>query len=160
MNRLPAPFCCFSRWFVLLWFLVFVTAIWLGVRIPKAPTPRENITLVFYTFARDGSPMEAYLIQVDSQKWIPVASGAGCQLTRPEGTTLELTFSRDQQLSADDTRVRVVWMKTEQFKKWLQQIFPKENGLSPFISRKIIDQMLRGTAGNKQYYPVVLPHGE
>jgi hypothetical protein len=67
-----------------------------------------------------------------------------------------MTFSRDSRLSPDDTRVQVRWMPTEQFRQWLEREFPTQYGLPPSVSQAIVERMLRGTAGNKQYYPIIL----
>ena len=157
MNRLPAPLRCFSWWFLVVWLFVFGVALWLGLQVPRSPSPHPaDITLIFHTFTPEGAPIKAYLVQVGSQPWEPVATGTGCQLTRPVGTTMELTFSRDRRLSGNDTQIRVTWMETKQFMQWLKERFPAENNLTPSASKIIIEQMLRGTRGNKQYYPVVL----
>jgi len=158
MNRIPLPFRCLSWWFIIIWLCAFGVALWLGLQIPKGvPQQPTNVTLVFFAFTRDGFLTKAYLVQIDSQLWGPVATGTGCQLTRPAGTTSELTFSKDQQISADDIRLKVVWRETEDYLKWIKEKFSNENGLTPEAHNRIIQHVLKGTAGNKQYYPVVVP---
>jgi len=157
MNRMPLPFRCMSWWFIIIWLCAFGVALWLGLQIPKkAPQQPTNVTIVFFAFTRDGLLTKAYLVQIDSRPWGPVATGTGCQLTRPAGTTAELIFSKDQYISSDDIRLQVVWRETKDFLQWIKEKFPIENSLTPEAHNRILQHIVKGTAGNKQYYPIVL----
>ncbi len=148
---------CLPRWFWALCLGCFVAAGWAGSRLFQ---PLPEITLIFHVYDTGGRELSGALLtgptaRVTRQR----VEGSNCQLTRAEGSTLDLIFAYGGKQKVE----HVVWRSMAEYRRWLEQDLPKQlQGLDPSFDqrsrqnwRRIADRLLRRARPTKYDYPVV-----
>jgi hypothetical protein len=154
---------CLPRWFWPICLGCFLLAAWGGRRwfkpapTPLPPPPITKITLIFHVYDTRGRELSGALLtgptdRVARQR----VEGSNCQLTKTQGSTLDLIFAYQGKQKVE----HVVWRSEGEYRRWLERnLLENLKALDPSYNKQnwlgIADRFRRRAAPTKYDYPVV-----
>lgn len=145
---------CVPLWFYPLGIACAMLAYGLGVALK----PKAQVTLIFEAYDRNGRPLTRSSVFIlnsyDRPVYIPPG---GVAMTRPIGHEQELIFSSTPNMSPHSFRVNIRWQSRQDYLRWLENDFLRENNLDAQQWQPTLQRLRRFAGERKQHYPIVVP---